>query len=238
MIYYLYRHIRVDKNEPFYIGIGTKLENAGTYRQEYYRAHKFKGRTLMWRNIANKGYTIDILFESNCRSVICEKEKEFISLYGVTSEGGTLCNFTQGGENCKFTEERRLTISKRMKGNKNGVNQIFSKERCLAISERQTAYYKVNKHHSFGKKMTNDFCEKISKAKKGKLLSDAHKTALIGTRPHSKKVVCVNTGIEYNSIQDCVRKMFGCSRAIKNSISKICNGTKDNYKGYKFNFIK
>lgn len=238
MIYYLYRHIRIDKNEPFYIGIGTTLKNAGTYRSEYYRAHKFKGRTLIWRNIANKGYTIDILFESNCRSVICEKEKEFISLYGVISEGGTLCNFTQGGENCKFTEERRLAISKRMKGNKNGVNQIFSKERCLAISERNKAYYKVNKHHALGKKMTNDFCEKISKARKGKPLSDSHKLALIGTRPHSKKVLCVNTGIEYNSIQDCVRKMFGYNRAIKNSISKICNGKKDNYKGYKFNFIK
>ena len=25
--YYLYRHIRLDKNEPFYIGIGTKKES-------------------------------------------------------------------------------------------------------------------------------------------------------------------------------------------------------------------
>jgi hypothetical protein len=29
--YYLYRHIRLDKNEPFYIGIGKVLNEAKDY---------------------------------------------------------------------------------------------------------------------------------------------------------------------------------------------------------------
>lgn len=32
--YYLYRHIRLDKNEPFYIGIGTKNK----HKYPYFRA--------------------------------------------------------------------------------------------------------------------------------------------------------------------------------------------------------
>lgn len=34
--YYLYRHIRLDKNEPFYIGIGTKGNKINTnLRSDY-----------------------------------------------------------------------------------------------------------------------------------------------------------------------------------------------------------
>lgn len=43
--YYLYRHIRLDKNEPFYIGIGTKRNryHPNMY-SEYRRAYEDKGR--------------------------------------------------------------------------------------------------------------------------------------------------------------------------------------------------
>ena len=41
-MHYLYRHIRLDKNEPFYIGIGTKKENTkfNSIKSEYSRAIK------------------------------------------------------------------------------------------------------------------------------------------------------------------------------------------------------
>ena len=39
--YYLYRHIRLDKNEPFYIGIGTKVNKKSFLKvtSEYVRAY-------------------------------------------------------------------------------------------------------------------------------------------------------------------------------------------------------
>ena len=35
--YYLYRHIRLDTNEPFYIGIGKKLSNFKQIKNEFNR---------------------------------------------------------------------------------------------------------------------------------------------------------------------------------------------------------
>jgi len=38
-MYYLYRHIRLDKDEPFYIGIGTKANvKFKSFNSEYRRA--------------------------------------------------------------------------------------------------------------------------------------------------------------------------------------------------------
>ena len=52
--YFLYRHIRLDKNEPFYIGIGTK-RNYSSFKSIYARAfEKESGRNKHWKNIINK----------------------------------------------------------------------------------------------------------------------------------------------------------------------------------------
>ena len=42
----VYRHIRLDKNVPFYIGIGDSIN----------RAYNKINRTKIWKNIAKKGY--------------------------------------------------------------------------------------------------------------------------------------------------------------------------------------
>ena len=97
----LYRHIRTDKSTPFYIGIG-ETEN---------RAYDKKCRTKIWKNIANKGYETEILFDDLTWEQACEKEKEFIALYGRRDLGtGTLVNLTDGGEGTlgyRHTEEAK-----------------------------------------------------------------------------------------------------------------------------------
>ena len=86
----VYRHIRVDKNEPFYIGIG-KTEK---------RAYDKNDRNKIWNNIINKtNYEIEILFDNITWEEACIKEQEFINLYGrIDKKSGTLCNLTNGGE--------------------------------------------------------------------------------------------------------------------------------------------
>lgn len=101
-IYYLYRHIRLDKNIPFYIGMGTVrfgLEQRN-YTQKYNRAFSKKGRSRIWNGIVGKtSYEVEILCESNEKTIIFEKEKEFISLYGrIDNRTGTLANLTDGGD--------------------------------------------------------------------------------------------------------------------------------------------
>jgi hypothetical protein len=85
----LYRHIRLDKNEPFYIGIGNSK----------HRASKKCSRNEIWNNIVNRTeYRVDILFDDLTWEEVCEKEKEFISLYKRIKDGGILANITFGGE--------------------------------------------------------------------------------------------------------------------------------------------
>lgn len=88
---YLYRHIRLDKNEPFYIGIGS--EKFG-----FNRAISRK-RNNYWRNIVNKTpYDVEIMLVGLSLDEAIEKEKEFIQIYKRKCDGGTLTNISLGGE--------------------------------------------------------------------------------------------------------------------------------------------
>ena len=114
---YLYRHIRLDKNEPFYIGIGSD--------KRYYRAFMKIKRNNIWYKITNKtDFKVEIVLDNLTWDEVCEKEKEFIAIYGRKDLGkGTLCNLTDGGEGAigrKYitSEETKLKLSKAHKGKK------------------------------------------------------------------------------------------------------------------------
>jgi hypothetical protein len=99
--HYLYAHRRLDTNEYFYIGIGTKSKRSYTTQKSiYYRAHTTKGRNNIWHKIVNKvGYSVDILTESNYYDDIKEAEKIYILMYGkIINRTGILCNIADGGE--------------------------------------------------------------------------------------------------------------------------------------------
>jgi hypothetical protein len=114
---YLYRHIRLDKNEPFYIGIG----NDNTYR----RAFEKSRRNKIWYDITSKSnYEVEILLCDLTWDNACKKEREFIKLYGRKDLGtGTLSNLTDGGEGAlgrKYITsiETKAKLSKSHKGKK------------------------------------------------------------------------------------------------------------------------
>ena len=115
--YYLYRHIRLDKNEPFYIGIARKTQrNHKSIYTEYKRAYnEGNRRNPIWQRIAEKTkYKVEILIECDNIELIKKKEQEFITLYGRIDKGtGTLANLTDGGDgirNYKHTEETKKKI--------------------------------------------------------------------------------------------------------------------------------
>jgi hypothetical protein len=109
---YVYRHIRLDKNEPFYIGIGKDA----TYKRAY-QSSKTK-RSEFWHNIASKGYEVEILMDDLTWEQACEKEKEFISIYGRKDLGtGILVNLTDGGEGViELSKESIESIRKKLTG--------------------------------------------------------------------------------------------------------------------------
>lgn len=118
--FYLYRHIRTDLNIPFYIGVGKKeLNHGSTLKQEYKRAFRPFDRTKHWKNIAAKGYDVEIIYETDSLEEIKLKEIEFINLYGKSSNGGILVNINDGGgsgKGRKLTDQEKIKISQSLKG--------------------------------------------------------------------------------------------------------------------------
>ena len=159
MEYFVYRHVRLDDNSVFYIGIGTKIKNYNSFKSEYRRAFN-KRRNKHWINIVNKTkYEVEILYESNDYEIIKGKEIEFIKLYGRKDLGcGTLVNYTNGGDGTigyKFTEEqiKKLSDSHKgqepyMKGKKHKVNSR------LKMSFARLGKYKGENSPSFGKQVS------------------------------------------------------------------------------------
>lgn len=136
--YYLYRHIRSDKNQPFYIGIGTKTKDDVKY-EIYTRSTVDRKYNPIWHNIKNKtSYTIEILLESNDYEFIKQKEVEFIKLYGrIDLKTGILSNMTDGGEGTKnviVSENARKLRSVFQTGKKKSENSI--KKRINTLKER------------------------------------------------------------------------------------------------------
>ncbi len=132
--HYLYRHIRLDKNTPFYIGVGTKSikkPNFRSIKNEYLRGYIYHKENTIWKNIVAKTtYIVEILMESDNYTFILSKEKEFIALYGrINLKSGILANLTDGGEGNPgrkgkpLSDRHKEILSDRMKlnnPNKNG----------------------------------------------------------------------------------------------------------------------
>lgn len=116
--WYVYQHIRKDKNEVFYVGIGNK--------KNFLRAYEFRKdkRNKIWWNIFNKTkIEVEILFNNLTKEDVSLKEKELIKKYGrIDLNEGTLCNMTDGGDgiwNCKRNEVTKKILSEQKKGSNN-----------------------------------------------------------------------------------------------------------------------
>jgi hypothetical protein len=166
---YVYRHIRVDKNEPFYIGIG----------KEEKRCYQNVKRNSIWKAIVTKtNYTVEILFDNLTWEDACIKEKEFILLYGRKDLGtGSLCNLTDGGEGVigsirseEYREKlRKVNTGKKM--SKESIEKLKDSLKGRKHSEETKA--KMSKTR-LGKKLSNLHIESIAKGLKGKKKSDTH----------------------------------------------------------------
>lgn len=186
---YLYRHIRLDKNQPFYIGIGKNSNS--NFSRAYYKSKQ--KRNKIWIDIISKtSYKVEILFDDISWEEACEKEKEFINLYGrIDLKTGTLANMTNGGDGM--------------------VGVIRSEEYKLKVSQRQ----KDGKAYWFGKTLTEDHKQKISNSLKNRVHSEDTKNKISNSlkgqnhqfygksTPISKKVVDIYTNIIYDSIRLC-----------------------------------
>jgi hypothetical protein len=150
----LYRHIRLDKNEVFYIGIGYKKDG-----KRHQRPHRKSGRNNIWNKIISKtDWKWEIILDDLTLSEAQEKEKEFIKLYGrINLKTGTLSNLTDGGEGVeglKLSDEVRYKLS--LVPKKSGWNHT------------QETKNKISKSCT-GRKLSNETKLKISQSHFGKV---------------------------------------------------------------------
>ena len=149
---YIYRHIRLDKNEPFYIGISKKDDG-------YRRAFTKKNRNLIWNSIVNRiDYYVEILFEHDDLALILDKEIEFITIYGRIDLGtGTLSNLTDGGIGvynyiCVAQDKEKRSISAKKRVREIGFTDVHKEN--ISKSKKGVAFSDLHK-------------KKISEGKKG-----------------------------------------------------------------------
>jgi len=233
---YLYRHIRLDKNEPFYIGIGSQSD-------KYYRSKRITKRNKIWNDIYIKTeIRVDIVLDNISWEEACKKEIEFIKLYGrIDNKTGVLSNLTDGGEGyLNPSEEVRNKISISKSGNNNPwYGKKFSKEHCNKIAlgntgrkvsketrkkisesqkgiprnseEMKKHLSKINSgsnHLHFGKQKSQLTRNKISEALTGKKLSQEHINKIKNkSRKHSKVINIVTTKI-YKSIKEASKDYY------------------------------
>lgn len=191
--YYLYRHIRLDKNEPFYVGIGSKRDKEFlTITNEYERAYVKKKRNKWWQNIIKvTEYKVEIVCESDNYAFIKEKEKEFIQIYR-----NTICNLTEGGEGTCGLKPWNKGIKIWDSRTHPNIGRKLTED-----TKRKKSEAMKNSDKSWkGKKLPTETVEKIRQSKIGDKNPMYGKVSL-----RAKAVVDIETGIEYTSIMEAAK---------------------------------
>jgi hypothetical protein len=220
---YTYGHKRLDKNEFFYIGIGSDTNHE--------RANKKNQRTKYWHNIVNKAdYEVIIIEDNLSWEEACEREKYWIKFYGRKDlQEGNLVNLTDGGEGTigikrgesykikqraaqcgrKLSDETRRKISEAKKGKKHKPHSEETKQKIRESkigTKRTTEQRKKmsiahiglqngDKNGMFGKSHSEETKQKISIAKTGK----KHKNPM--SEETKKRISIAKTGKKLNKIK-------------------------------------
>lgn len=226
---YVYRHIRLDTNQVFYIGIGSS---------PYYKRAKSKlDRNDFWKRIVNKtDYKIEILFDELTKEEAIEKEIEFIALYGRSNLGkGTLCNLINGGEG---TNTLVLSDASRKKMSK---SQMGNKKYLLRTTPQEEINNKIGLANK-GKTRTQEFKQKISNYFKehghpcaGTKFSQERKDKI---RASKQKFEVVQKDLEGNIV-----KIWESTKSVKQggfyqaSVWKCCHKLQQKHKGFNWEFL-
>jgi hypothetical protein len=197
---YVYRHIRLDCNEPFYIGIGSDTN--------YKRAYNKKGRSYSWKDIAYKfPYSVEIIIDNISWEEACYKEIELVNLYGRKDLGtGSLTNLTNGGEG---QYGRKINDSTRTKMQKPKSN-IAKANMKLSHKDRDYSYLKDKAGAKKGIKKSAEHIVKIQK------LADSKKI----------KIYCPELNTTFNSLTEASKILKKSTGSISNVLKSKTKKTR------------
>jgi len=217
---YVYLHTRRDKDEAFYVGIGSDVN--------YYRSKTNRNRNKHWHNIVDKlngEYDIHILMDNISYDYAREMEKYFISLYGRSNLGkGTLCNLTDGGEGCHglvHSEEARRKMGEPNKG------KTISEEHKKIISEFHTGKkhsdeWKMQMSKRMSGERNHNYGKKASDETRARMSLSSHKGESNSQSKLKKEDILKIRQLSKEGMSQ--RKIANTFSVSKNTIASILNG--------------
>lgn len=195
----VYRHIRLDTNEVFYIGIGKDEKRA-------YQIHN--RRNIYWKNIVkHTEYLVEITHKDICYEEACSIEKYLISFYGrANKKEGKLCNLTDGGEGTLGAIVSEQTREKFRGKN----NYMFGKTHSPEVIKKMKIIITE-------KMKSKEIRKIISDKAKGRKVSIKTKEKLCKASPNRKELYQIidNKLIIYNSIRDAAKKLHISRKNLK-----------------------
>ena len=179
----IYKHIRKDTNEVFYIGIGNDIS----------RAYDTKNRkNKHWHGIVKKyGYLIEVIETNLSWEAACDKEKQLIKEYGRFDLGlGTLVNMTDGGEGQSNPSEE---TKKKLKYSKTEEHKNKLRTYQLGVIQtKETIQKRINtgfhKTKEYKQKMSISLSGENNPMKKEENKQKLRKPKPLRTKEHSKKI--------------------------------------------------
>ena len=246
--FYVYEHIRKDNNTCFYVGKGTGDRAYNLDRGNFHNGvcKEYGCRVKIIKDGLTEKEAFALERERIEDYVITFGYGAPIDGYRDYSNN-YLTNFTWGGEGTsgyKFSEEQKQKISEKVSGEKNGMygknpwnkGKEMSEEFKIKNSESHKGQIPWNK----GEEMSEEQKQKISEKLKGGKLSEDTKLKISEKlkgennpfygKHHSKetieklskKVTCITTGEEFDSIKDAAIH-YNISQG---NISSCCIGTR------------
>lgn len=210
--YYVYEWIRLDTNEPFYVGKGHGN-----------RWKTLSKRNSRFENIINKhDVTVNILFVCTDEQIALDVECWYINEYKYVI-GYDLTNVTDGGEGCALVGENNPRYGK-----------------GYLISGENHPFYGKHQSEEF-KKRLSEMSKGEGNNMYGKQHSDETKRKIGMACPNRKPVKCIELDMEFISLAECVKYMRGVYNISfnANSLKKYLRGKykKDYYKEVEINGI-
>ena len=194
--YTVYIHTNIINNKK-YVGLTRQ-----TVEQRWQNGQGYKYCTLFNNAIKKYGwqnFSHEIVATGLSEEEACELERELIrDLHTCDKEYGY--NIFEGGNTAHQTEDTKRRISEAQLGIPKPDDVVLKMRRAQASEETKT---------------------KISAALKGRKLSEETKAKMRNrTRVPHKKILCVETGVEYSTFAEAACQTGACASVIR----RCCNG--------------
>ena len=217
--FYVYKHIRKDNNTCFYVGKGKGNRMYVPKRNKHFNRIRKKYGCYVVKIKENLTEKEAFALE---REII--EDYVFVFGYGINIKGYRdysdkkyLTNCTWGGEGVsgyKHSEEAKQRMSeshKRENLSEETIQKMSESHKGKQLSEE----HKQNLSESHkGKQFSEEHKQNLSEALKGRQFSEEHKQNL------SKKVICITTGVTFDSIKDATIRY----NVAQSGISYCCIG--------------